>query len=142
MLTSWKQHAASWGPGLALILPLLYVYQALPHEHHVPIHETTQSAQPLHATHTHDHQESPDSSAGGSERGHHHHAFTQHLESHLLRTTSERPDSAPKLLVQVSYLAIDDAEVSVEHEEPDPGDTLPDQIPIAPFDPRGPPRLI
>ena len=141
MFASWKNRADTWWLGLSLILPLLYLCQVVPHEHHVPVHAESHSVPIQHANHSHSHHEHSDHATDLPEQGHHHHALAHHLDFHFLRTPSQRPNSVPNPVVQVSHLRLDAEKVSIHAEHRKLEDLIPDPIPIAPFDPRGPPLL-
>ncbi len=143
MLASWKHRAGTGWLGLALILPLLYLYQVVPHDHDVPEHAEPHSTPIHHANHSHadsEHSDHPADPPDQEHHQHHHHTLGQHLDFHLHRTLSQRPITPSGTALQVSSIILDGDSASSQARPGEPESFISDQTTISPFDPRGPPQ--
>ena len=86
--------------GLVLILPLMYLYQLVPHTHAAHQHDQSHEAQVPHTNHSHD-----DNETDLPESAHHHHALTNHLDTHI--SLLHNPRSSPDTGISIGVVTED-----------------------------------
>ena len=123
---------------LAVILPLLYIYQIIPHDHSDSGHEHHHATPIQHANHSHpavDHDDYESELPAPA----HHHDLAQHLDPHFLRILSQ----GLRFAVDVDFYAA--LPFSAHEDEPtkavwtDPHSLLLESVLIASLHSRAPP---
>jgi len=123
---------------LTLILPIVYLYQIAPHTHEA--HPQPQPGHPStsHSNHTHSHDNHENERP---EEAHHHHALTNHLDSHvrLMDNRGSRSDPVISFAVVASDLGIFDWDI--RYKTPDQPEPPPPAPHVASCGARAPPAL-
>jgi hypothetical protein len=96
MANSNRQHLRPLWIGLALILPLLHLYHAVPHAHANQVHAQPEETPASHAEHGHSHSHSHDAPEPKSPgKTHHHHSLDDHFNSSPVRVLDRQMESDP-----------------------------------------------
>ncbi len=151
------KYSLNWLLDLALILPLLYLFQASPHGHQIHPHAEPHAEAHAEASHTashspfsHDHSETapdhsdiPDHSniPDQSDQSHHHHTLTHHLDFHLLQSISLHQNSDSGVFLKITPLHLNIEDDSMFAGFCELRELIPDPVPPSPMAPRGPPLL-
>ena len=131
-----KQSTRALWIGLTLVLPVVYLCQIAPHTHDAHPQPQPQHASTSHSNHTHSHDnhenERPDAS-------HHHHALTNHLDSHVRQMDNRGSSSDPEISFEVVTADLGILDRKNRYRTPDRPEPPPKAPPIVASGPRAPP---